>query len=46
MFPLLLYYNQPGYVSNIHIRFDKLLYLGVSDTHEAQLRIIQALTRK
>ncbi|KAI7880077.1 AAA-domain-containing protein [Lichtheimia hyalospora FSU 10163] len=27
-------------------RFDKLLYLGVSDTHEAQLRIIQALTRK
>lgn len=28
------------------LRFDKLLYLGVSDTHEAQLRIIQALTRK
>ncbi|ORX49793.1 AAA-domain-containing protein [Hesseltinella vesiculosa] len=27
-------------------RFDKLLYLGVSDTHEAQLRIIEALTRK
>ncbi|KAI7871610.1 P-loop containing nucleoside triphosphate hydrolase protein [Spinellus fusiger] len=27
-------------------RFDKLLYLGVSDTHDAQLRIIQALTRK
>lgn len=27
-------------------RFDKLLYLGVSDTHEAQLKIIEALTRK
>ncbi|KAI8814768.1 AAA-domain-containing protein [Cladochytrium replicatum] len=27
-------------------RFDKLLYLGVSETHEQQLNIIQALTRK
>lgn len=27
-------------------RFDKLLYLGVSDTHESQLKIIEALTRK
>lgn len=27
-------------------RFDKLVYLGVSDTHDAQLNIIQALTRK
>jgi peroxin-6 len=27
-------------------RFDRLLYLGVSDTHEAQLKILQALTRK
>lgn len=27
-------------------RFDKLLYLGVSDTHEKQLRIMEALTRK
>ncbi|KAI8384516.1 P-loop containing nucleoside triphosphate hydrolase protein [Radiomyces spectabilis] len=27
-------------------RFDKLLYLGVSEDHESQLRIIQALTRK
>ncbi|KAJ3159157.1 peroxisomal assembly protein [Geranomyces michiganensis] len=27
-------------------RFDKLLYLGVSDTHDAQLNILQALTRK
>lgn len=27
-------------------RFDRLLYLGVSDTHESQLKIIQALTRK
>ncbi|KAJ2638801.1 peroxisomal assembly protein, partial [Coemansia sp. RSA 1287] len=27
-------------------RFDKLVYLGVSETHDAQLNIIQALTRK
>jgi len=27
-------------------RFDKLLYLGVSDTHEKQVTILQALTRK
>ncbi|KAF8876037.1 AAA-domain-containing protein [Gymnopilus junonius] len=27
-------------------RFDRLLYLGVSDTHEAQLNILDALTRK
>jgi peroxin-6 len=27
-------------------RFDRLLYLGVSDTDEGQLRILQALTRK
>jgi peroxin-6 len=27
-------------------RFDKMLYLGVSDTHEKQLTILQALTRK
>ncbi|GAA6020420.1 hypothetical protein JCM10207_002101 [Rhodosporidiobolus poonsookiae] len=27
-------------------RFDRMLYLGVSDTHSAQLKIIQALTRK
>ncbi|KAH7889857.1 hypothetical protein F5I97DRAFT_1848016 [Phlebopus sp. FC_14] len=27
-------------------RFDKMLYLGVSDTHDAQLDILQALTRK
>ncbi|KAI8141111.1 P-loop containing nucleoside triphosphate hydrolase protein [Fennellomyces sp. T-0311] len=27
-------------------RFDKLLYLGVSQDHESQLRIIQALSRK
>lgn len=27
-------------------RFDKLLYLGVSDSHEAQLKILEALTRK
>ncbi|KIO23355.1 hypothetical protein M407DRAFT_27134, partial [Tulasnella calospora MUT 4182] len=26
--------------------FDRMLYLGVSDTHDAQLKIIQALTRK
>ncbi|KAH3664152.1 hypothetical protein OGAPHI_004866 [Ogataea philodendri] len=27
-------------------RFDKMLYLGISDTHEKQAKIIQALTRK
>nr|AXF50743.1 AAA protein [Inonotus obliquus] len=27
-------------------RFDRLLYLGVSDTHEAQSSILEALTRK
>ncbi|KAI0176182.1 peroxisomal biogenesis factor 6 [Hypoxylon sp. FL1284] len=27
-------------------RFDKMLYLGVSDTHDKQLKIIEALTRK
>jgi len=27
-------------------RFDRMLYLGVSDNHDTQLRIIQALTRK
>ena len=27
-------------------RFDKMLYLGVSDTHEKQLTILEALTRK
>ncbi|KAL1302430.1 hypothetical protein AAFC00_002823 [Neodothiora populina] len=27
-------------------RFDKMLYLGVSDTHEKQQNILQALTRK
>ncbi|KKA27391.1 hypothetical protein TD95_000491 [Thielaviopsis punctulata] len=27
-------------------RFDKLLYLGVSDTHEKQMKILEALTRK
>lgn len=27
-------------------RFDRMLYLGVSDTHESQLNILHALTRK
>ncbi|KAI4124186.1 MAG: hypothetical protein LQ338_004934 [Usnochroma carphineum] len=27
-------------------RFDKMLYLGISDTHQKQLRILEALTRK
>ncbi|KAK0670355.1 putative PEX6 peroxisomal biogenesis factor 6 [Cercophora samala] len=27
-------------------RFDKMLYLGVSDTHEKQMKIMEALTRK
>lgn len=30
----------------ISYRFDRLIYLGVSKTHEAQLAIIEALTRK
>lgn len=28
------------------LRFDRMLYLGVSDNHDSQLKIIQALTRK
>jgi peroxin-6 len=28
------------------LRFDRMLYLGVSDSHEAQLNILEALTRK
>ena len=27
-------------------RFDKMLYLGVSDTHDKQQTILEALTRK
>jgi peroxin-6 len=27
-------------------RFDKMLYLGISDTHEKQMKIMEALTRK
>ncbi|GAA5959373.1 hypothetical protein JCM21900_000707 [Sporobolomyces salmonicolor] len=27
-------------------RFDRMLYLGISDTHAAQLKILEALTRK
>ena len=27
-------------------RFDKMLYLGVSDNHDKQLAIMEALTRK
>lgn len=27
-------------------RFDRLLYLGISEDRESQLRIVQALTRK
>jgi len=27
-------------------RFDKLLYLGVNEDHEQQLKVIKALTRK
>ena len=30
----------------IYFRFDKLLYLGVSDDHDSQLRVLEALTRK
>jgi peroxin-6 len=28
------------------LRFDRMLYLGVSDSHAAQLDILRALTRK
>ena len=27
-------------------RFDRMLYLGISETHDAQLNILEALTRK
>ncbi|KLO07022.1 AAA-domain-containing protein [Schizopora paradoxa] len=27
-------------------RFDRMLYLGISETHDAQLKILEALTRK
>ncbi len=33
-------------LSCILCRFDRMLYLGVSDTHDAQLKIMEALTRK
>lgn len=39
------YLNEQRYQRRF-ARFDKLLYLGVSQDHESQLRIIQALTRK
>lgn len=29
-----------------YVRFDRMLYLGVSDSHRAQLNIVEALTRK
>ncbi len=29
-----------------YLRFDRLLYLSVAETHDAQLNILQALTRK
>lgn len=34
-----------GYADDSH-RFDKLLYLGVSEDHESQYNILKALTRK
>jgi SpoVK/Ycf46/Vps4 family AAA+-type ATPase len=43
------YSMQQKITSLVHIflsRFDRMLYLGVSQTHEAQLNILQALTRK
>lgn len=27
-------------------RFDKLIYLGISESHDTQLKILKALTRK
>lgn len=35
-----------SWLTTLYHRFDRLLYLGVSETHEAQLNILQALTRK
>lgn len=33
-------------ITDLCHRFDKMLYLGVCETHEAQLDILKALTRK
>lgn len=38
--------NQMTLLLSILPRFDRMLYLGVSQTHDAQLKIIEALTRK
>eukprot|EP00744_Colponema_vietnamica_P027841 GILI01041969.1.p1 GENE.GILI01041969.1~~GILI01041969.1.p1 ORF type:complete len:231 (+),score=48.30 GILI01041969.1:2-694(+) len=41
--------NRPDLLDNALLRpgrFDKLIYLGISEDHEAQVKIIQALTRK
>ncbi|KAL5360074.1 hypothetical protein BJX96DRAFT_67744 [Aspergillus floccosus] len=41
--------NRPDLLDNALLRpgrFDKMLYLGVSDTHEKQATILEALTRK
>lgn len=32
--------------TDVTYRFDRMLYLGVSETHEAQRNILEALTRK
>jgi len=33
-------------LTEVLYRFDRMLYLGISETHQAQLKIIEALTRK
>jgi len=41
--------NRPDLLDQAHLRpgrFDKMLYLGISDTHEKQRTILEALTRK
>ena len=56
IYSILLCFDREGQSSSLSLsrimkltvtgRFDRMLYLGVSDNHDSQLKIIQALTRK